>query len=293
MVAFDERVRRLLETEEPVEYLGEPKLDGAGVELVYEKGRLAVGSTRGDGLKGEDVTANLRQSHSIPLVLDAERRRIPERVSVRGEIALPIAAFERLNARRLDARSGALREPAQRRGGLAAPAPRHRYGPPARPRVPRLRRRRGPAEGRRDPGRSARAAGRLGLPRERREPDLPRRGGRAGLPRAHAGGPRRAADRDRRDGDQGEPPRPAAGARRALPLAALGHRLQVPPAAGDHRGRGDRGAGGPHGGADSGGEAHTRPRGRRHGRERLAPQPGRDRSQGRPRGRHRDRPARR
>jgi DNA ligase (NAD+) len=102
MVAFDERVRRLLETKEPVEYLGEPKLDGAGVELVYEKGRLTVGSTRGDGVKGEDVTANLRQSHSIPLALDAQRGRIPERVSVRGEIALPIAAFERLNARRLD-----------------------------------------------------------------------------------------------------------------------------------------------------------------------------------------------
>jgi DNA ligase (NAD+) len=102
LVAFDERVRRLLETEEPVEYVGEPKLDGAGVELVYEKGRLAVGSTRGDGLAGEDVTANLRQSHSIPLVLDAERRRIPEHVSVRGEIALPIAAFERLNTRRLE-----------------------------------------------------------------------------------------------------------------------------------------------------------------------------------------------
>jgi DNA ligase (NAD+) len=101
MIAFDERVRRLLETDAPVEYVGEPKLDGAGVELVYEAGRLAVGSTRGDGVKGEDVTANLRQSHSIPLVLDAEHREIPERVSVRGEIALPIAAFERLNARRL------------------------------------------------------------------------------------------------------------------------------------------------------------------------------------------------
>jgi DNA ligase (NAD+) len=102
MVAFDERVRRLLETDEPVEYVGEPKLDGAGVELAYEKGRLAVGSTRGDGIRGEDVTANLRQSHSIPLVLAAERRRIPERVSVCGEIALPIGAFERLNARRLE-----------------------------------------------------------------------------------------------------------------------------------------------------------------------------------------------
>jgi DNA ligase (NAD+) len=100
LLAFDERVRRALETDGPVEYACEPKLDGAGVELVYEEGRLTIGSTRGDGVKGEDVTANLLQSRSIPLVLDPEHRPFPERVSVRGEIALPIAAFERLNAKR-------------------------------------------------------------------------------------------------------------------------------------------------------------------------------------------------
>jgi len=102
LFAFDERVRRMLGTEQPVTYIGEPKLDGAGVELVYEAGRFSVGSTRGDGIKGEDVTANLRQSHSIPLVLDAGRRPVPGLVSVRGEIALPISAFERLNAKRLE-----------------------------------------------------------------------------------------------------------------------------------------------------------------------------------------------
>jgi DNA ligase (NAD+) len=100
LLAFDERVRRALETDGPVEYACDPKLDGAGIELVYEEGRLAVGSTRGDGVKGEDVTANLLQSRSIPLVLEPERRPFPERVSVRGEIALPLAAFERLNAKR-------------------------------------------------------------------------------------------------------------------------------------------------------------------------------------------------
>jgi DNA ligase (NAD+) len=94
--AFDERVRRLLETGDPVEYVVEPKLDGAGVELVYEDGVLTVGSTRGDGHVGEDVTANLRQSASIPLSLHGE---LPAkgRVSVRGEVVLPIARFERLN----------------------------------------------------------------------------------------------------------------------------------------------------------------------------------------------------
>jgi DNA ligase (NAD+) len=98
MRAFDERVRRELGEENPVSYVGEPKLDGAGVELVYREGVLAVGATRGDGLVGEDVTANLKQSLSIPLALRGEA---PERVSVRGEVALPIAAFERLNQARL------------------------------------------------------------------------------------------------------------------------------------------------------------------------------------------------
>jgi DNA ligase (NAD+) len=56
--AFDERVRRLLGSESSVEYVGELKLDGAAVELVYEDGRFAVGATRGDGRVGEDVTAN-------------------------------------------------------------------------------------------------------------------------------------------------------------------------------------------------------------------------------------------
>jgi DNA ligase (NAD+) len=97
MRAFDERVRRLLDRD-GVRYLGEPKLDGASVELVYEGGRLAVGSTRGDGRVGEDVTANLRQVLSVPLAL---RGKAPAgRVSVRGEVVFPLALFERLNAAR-------------------------------------------------------------------------------------------------------------------------------------------------------------------------------------------------
>jgi DNA ligase (NAD+) len=90
-----------LEREEPIEYVAEPKLDGAAVDLVYENGGFAIGSTRGDGRVGEDVTANLRLCPNIPLVLE-RRRSVPERVSVRGEVALPIARFERLNARRLE-----------------------------------------------------------------------------------------------------------------------------------------------------------------------------------------------
>jgi DNA ligase (NAD+) len=101
MLAFDERVRRALEIEDEIEYLAEPKLDGAGIELIYRSGRLLVGSTRGDGRVGEDVTGNLRLCETIPLAL---RDSAPsgERVSVRGEVTLPIAGFERLNATRLE-----------------------------------------------------------------------------------------------------------------------------------------------------------------------------------------------
>ncbi|MBW2542840.1 MAG: NAD-dependent DNA ligase LigA, partial [Deltaproteobacteria bacterium] len=101
MLAFDERLRRALEFEGEIEYLAEPKLDGAGIELVYEAGRLLVGSTRGDGRTGEDVTGNLRLCKTIPASLSS-RTPFGKRVSVRGEVTLPIAGFERLNAARLE-----------------------------------------------------------------------------------------------------------------------------------------------------------------------------------------------
>ena len=105
--AFDERVRRALGEERPVDYVGEPKVDGAGIELVYESGLLAVGSTRGDGHVGEDVSANLRAIRSIPLRIPgpgaAHALEVPARVSVRGEVVLPVERFERLNARRREA----------------------------------------------------------------------------------------------------------------------------------------------------------------------------------------------
>lgn len=67
---FEARIRRLLGGQRgPIHYLCEPKFDGLAVELVYEGGALTVGSTRGDGLVGEDVTANLRTVPSIPLRL--------------------------------------------------------------------------------------------------------------------------------------------------------------------------------------------------------------------------------
>ena len=99
---FDERVRRELETPEEgtIEYIGEPKLDGAAIELVYANGQLSLGATRGDGRTGEDVTENLRLCHSIPLILKGAGAKL-ERLSVRGEVVLPIKRFERLNEQRL------------------------------------------------------------------------------------------------------------------------------------------------------------------------------------------------
>jgi len=97
MRAWAARIARQLDRTGEVAFVAEPKLDGAAVELVYEDGKLAVGATRGDGQTGEDVTANLRHILAIPLGLAGEA---PARVSVRGEVVLPLRAFRRLNARR-------------------------------------------------------------------------------------------------------------------------------------------------------------------------------------------------
>ncbi len=98
---FDARVRRLLRSDDPVEYVVEPKLDGLAVELVYVDGALAIASTRGDGVSGEDVTANVRTIRSVALALRKARSRpTPARLEVRGEVIFPRAAFERLNAER-------------------------------------------------------------------------------------------------------------------------------------------------------------------------------------------------
>jgi DNA ligase (NAD+) len=94
---FDDRIRRFLKSTEPVEYVGEPKLDGLAVELVYVEGRLAVASTRGDGINGEDVTANIRTIRAVPLVLRDGDRPLAPRLEVRGEVILTKDAFARLN----------------------------------------------------------------------------------------------------------------------------------------------------------------------------------------------------
>ncbi|MBI5885526.1 MAG: NAD-dependent DNA ligase LigA, partial [Deltaproteobacteria bacterium] len=104
-VEFDLRVKRFLKlaSETDIEYVAEPKMDGLAIELVYDNGSLVSGSTRGDGVTGEDVTQNLKTVRSIPLRLApdaASRITIPSRLSVRGEVFLPLESFKRLNKER-------------------------------------------------------------------------------------------------------------------------------------------------------------------------------------------------
>ncbi|HXG52824.1 MAG TPA: NAD-dependent DNA ligase LigA [candidate division Zixibacteria bacterium] len=98
---FDERMRRSLGGK--VRYLLEEKFDGASVELVYENGVLARALTRGDGLRGEEVTENVKTIRSVPLRLHGEHRAPPALLAVRGEILMRISAFEALNRRLLEA----------------------------------------------------------------------------------------------------------------------------------------------------------------------------------------------
>jgi DNA ligase (NAD+) len=108
VLEFDQRVRRLLRTDDPVEYVGEPKLDGVAVELIYLDGELAVASTRGDGTTGENVTANVKTIRSVPFRL---RGRGPSRLEVRGEVIFPLSGFEQLNAERQRAGEPAFANP--------------------------------------------------------------------------------------------------------------------------------------------------------------------------------------
>jgi len=103
--AFGERLHRLLgDDASRLRFIVEPKLDGVAVGLTYAGAALVTGATRGDGLTGEDVTANIRTIADIPLRLDSGAGRpLPEFLEVRGEVYLERAAFEGMNRRRLRA----------------------------------------------------------------------------------------------------------------------------------------------------------------------------------------------
>lgn len=95
--AFDTRLRRALSGTAEVEYSLEPKIDGLSVELVYQDGALERAVTRGDGTTGEVITNGVRTIRTVPLRL-ADGRSQPTTLSVRGEIYLPIDAFDDVNA---------------------------------------------------------------------------------------------------------------------------------------------------------------------------------------------------
>ena len=97
---FEARIQRFLRRSEPIEYAVEPKIDGVAVELLYVDGRFTVGSTRGDGIYGEDITVNLKTIRSIPLALRAGTREHPQRLEVRGEVFLSRKAFQLINRER-------------------------------------------------------------------------------------------------------------------------------------------------------------------------------------------------
>ncbi len=99
---FDQRVRRQLKTEQEIEYIVEPKLDGLAVELVYQNGVFFQGSTRGDGFIGENITGNLKTIRNLPIKLSNSELSYPDHVEIRGEVFLFIEEFRRINELRLN-----------------------------------------------------------------------------------------------------------------------------------------------------------------------------------------------
>jgi DNA ligase (NAD+) len=105
---FDERVRKGLNGE-PFEYVCELKIDGVAISLIYENGVLTQAITRGDGVQGDEVTANARTIKSLPLKLQTSN--FPERFEVRGEIFMPFKVFDAINVEREDIGEAPLANP--------------------------------------------------------------------------------------------------------------------------------------------------------------------------------------
>ncbi|MCX5688110.1 MAG: NAD-dependent DNA ligase LigA, partial [Candidatus Omnitrophica bacterium] len=93
IIEFDERVRKNLEVDR-LDYVVELKIDGVSISLLYENGKFIRGATRGDGIKGDDVTLNLKTIKSLPLKLDFKKGVLaPELFEARGEVDMPAKAF--------------------------------------------------------------------------------------------------------------------------------------------------------------------------------------------------------
>jgi DNA ligase (NAD+) len=96
---FDARIKRLLDTDDEIEYTVEPKYDGLAMDLIYRNGLLYKASTRGDGYEGEDVTQNIRTIKAIPLKIEV-RGTVPDEIDIRGEVYMDLGEFESLNKQR-------------------------------------------------------------------------------------------------------------------------------------------------------------------------------------------------
>ncbi len=101
LVAWGTRIQRIVT--EPIRFVAEPKLDGLAISLQYEDGVFTIGATRGDGVTGENVTENLRTIAAIPQKLKGKAKDVPALLEVRGEVFMPLAAFETLNRRQGEA----------------------------------------------------------------------------------------------------------------------------------------------------------------------------------------------
>ena len=223
----------------------EPKVDGVAMSLTYERGRFVQAATRGDGVAGEDVTANIATVADVPKELAKAGGPYPAVLEVRGEIYMPVKEFEAMNKRQAElgerlfvnprnSAAGALR---QKDPAVTAQRPLHFWayalgvvdGTPAP----------APAKGGKSssseviwpaptqtghPG--AAAQGRL--PGEPRRPPHRRHDGRGGSMRGAGRAPPQPRLRDRRRGHQGRRARAARCVRRHLTRPPLGHRLQVP-----------------------------------------------------------------
>ncbi|ARS34761.1 NAD-dependent DNA ligase LigA [Pontibacter actiniarum] len=104
---FDKRVRKVVGDE--VEYVCEQKFDGVAISLTYENGKFVQGATRGDGTRGDNITANVRTIHDVPL--QAHGEGFPELFEVRGEVFMPFQVFEQLNVEREEAGEQLLANP--------------------------------------------------------------------------------------------------------------------------------------------------------------------------------------
>ena len=98
---FEQRIFRVLGGEREIVYTAELKIDGLSIALHYEGGRLARAVTRGDGVRGDDVTPNAKTIRAVPLVLRGEG--VPDELEARGEVYLPRTRFERINLEREEA----------------------------------------------------------------------------------------------------------------------------------------------------------------------------------------------